>query len=164
MKAITNIYIRNYLTVCLTLFLSMISLVELNAQTNCEVTKDHGQGYTTAIKSVTALGNNSYKIVLDVKSTGCTSNCKTMSRYSVQALPGTYSNVVITVLEGNFIYNNIDLGPVLPGDDPGRGPRRRPDCRRLRLDRPRRVSDPRARSKPGHDDSPRAGRGLPAGR
>jgi len=36
-----------------------------NAQANCVLTKSHGLGFTTSIKSVKDNGNNSYTIVLD---------------------------------------------------------------------------------------------------
>ena len=116
MKMITRTLSIKYLANLLSLLFILFSIVDLNAQASCMITKDHGQGYTTAIKSVTALGNNSYTIVLDVKSNGCTGTCKAMARYSVQAIPGTYSNVFVTVIEGNLNYNNIDLGPTLGGD------------------------------------------------
>ena len=86
------------------------------AESNCEIGKVHGQGYSTSIKSVTDLGSNRYTIVLDVKQNGTTANCKAMARYSVEALPGTYSNVSIKVISGNLNYKNIDLGPTLSGD------------------------------------------------
>jgi len=96
--------------------LILFSTVQLKAQGYCAVDKDHGQGYTTSIKSVADNGNNSYTIILDVKHNGCTSGCKSMARYSVEAKPGTYSNVSITVISGNLNYKNIDLGPTLSGD------------------------------------------------
>ena len=116
MKMITRTLVLKYLAGWLSLFFILFSIVDLNAQTSCMITKDHGQGYTTAIKSVVANSNNSYTIVLDVKSNGCTGTCKAMARYSVQASPGTYSNVSVEVIQGNLNYNNIDLGPNLGGD------------------------------------------------
>ena len=44
-----------------------IPALQLKAETDCSVSKSHGQGYTTAIQSVTSNGGNSFTIVLDVK-------------------------------------------------------------------------------------------------
>jgi hypothetical protein len=114
---------RFYNLKLLSLFSSLLIILVLSlipssasAQTDCTITKSHGQGYTTAIKSVTDLGNSRYTIVLNVKYNGATNNCKTMARYSVEALPGTYSNVSIKVITGKLNYKNIDLGPTLAGD------------------------------------------------
>lgn len=85
-------------------------------QQYCEILKDHGQEYTTLIKSVTDNGANNYTIELRVTHNGCTDTCKSMARYSVEAIPGTYSDVSITVVSGNLNYKNIDLGPKLAGD------------------------------------------------
>jgi hypothetical protein len=104
------------------LFLSFFTLSFLffgysaSGQQNCQVAKEHGQGYTTSIINVTDNGNNSHTIVLNVKHNGCTDTCKSMARYSVEAQPGTYSNVFVTLISGNINYQNIDLGPNLGGD------------------------------------------------
>ena len=90
--------------------------IELKAQTDCDILKDHGQGYTTAISSVTDNNDGTHTIVLNIKHNGCSGNCKAMSRYSVEADPGTYSDVVIEVISGSLNYQNIDMGPDLGGD------------------------------------------------
>ncbi len=100
----------------LILFLLFILTSSLTAQSSCDLEKDQGQGFSTAISNVVDLGNGTYTIVLDVKSNGCSGSCKAMAHYSVQAAPGTYSNVFVTVIDGNLNYNNIDLGPNLGGD------------------------------------------------
>jgi hypothetical protein len=97
-------------------FSFLFSTFSASGQQNCQVVKDHGQGYTTSINNVTDNGNNSHTIVLNVKHNGCTDSCKSMARYSVEAQPGTYSNVFITLISGNLNYQNIDLGPNLGGD------------------------------------------------
>jgi len=105
----------NFLTIgIITMFL--FNSTKVKAQDNCEIIKEHGQGYTTSIRSVTDNGNNSYTIQLNVKHDGRTDGSKPMARYSVEAIPGTYSNVSITLISGNLNYKNIDLGPNLAGD------------------------------------------------
>lgn len=90
----------------------------------CEITKTNGGGFTTTIESVTqeCVGNvTKYHIVLRVAHNGCSGpTCKALSHYSVEALPGTYSNVGVQVISGNMTYTNIDLGPNL-GSDPFQG-------------------------------------------
>ncbi|HPE58286.1 MAG TPA: S8 family serine peptidase, partial [Bacteroidales bacterium] len=100
------------------LLLSLLFSVSnfLFSQNDCTVTLDHGQGYTTAIQSVTLSGPDTYDIVLNVKHNGCSGSCKAMARYSVEADPGSYTNVSIEIIEGSFNYSNIDLGPDLGGD------------------------------------------------
>ena len=88
----------------------------LQAQNECAIEIDQEQGYTTAIQSVEINQDGSHTIVLDVKSNGCSGSCKAMAHYSVEAIPGTYSDVVVTVIEGNLNYENINLGPDLGGD------------------------------------------------
>ena len=108
--------IFNSLVIFYIVIFAFLSSSSATAQENCVITRDHGQGYTTTINSVTDNGNNNYTIVLNVKHNGCVDTCKAMARYSVEALPGTYSNVFVTVISGNLNYQNIDLGPNLGGD------------------------------------------------
>ena len=104
-------------------FIFLSSLLFLFTQTSvkaqdpdCEIMQEHGQGYTTAIQSVVDNGNNTYTIVLNIKHNGCSGSCKAMAHYAVEADPGTYSDVYVTLIEGSFNYQNIDLGPDLGGD------------------------------------------------
>jgi hypothetical protein len=61
------------------------------AQENCEIEKLHGQGFSTSIQLVTENQDGSYTITLAVTSDGCPApGCKSLSHYSVEALPGTY--------------------------------------------------------------------------
>ena len=84
---------------------------------NCEVTKVNGGGFTTTIQSVVCSGNT-YTIVLRVDHDGCSGpSCQELSHYSVEADPGTYSNVSVHVISGIMTYSGIDLGPNL-GSDP----------------------------------------------
>ncbi len=116
MKILNDVY-RMFLLVTMT---GMLTAGPAQGQNTCDVLKDHGQGYTTAITSVVANDDNSYSIVLDVKHNGCSGNCKAMAHYSVEAQPGTYSDVVITLISGSFNYQNINMGPDL-GNDPFTG-------------------------------------------
>ena len=60
---------------------SLFNNSKAEAQDNCEIIKDQGQGYTTSISSVTENGNNSYTIQLNVKHNGQTDGSKPMARY-----------------------------------------------------------------------------------
>ena len=91
------------------------------AQDECTVEKSHGQGYTTAITSVTDIGSGNYTITLLVSHDGCPGpDCKSLSHYSVEAAPGTYSNVTVEPVSGSFSYSSISMGPDL-GSDPFQG-------------------------------------------
>jgi hypothetical protein len=97
-------------------FMSTIMAADIMGQSGFEVIKYHGQGYSTAITSVTDNGNNSFNVVLSVSQDGCDEpDCHEMQYYSVEALAGTYSNIVINVISGEFSYNGIDYGPYLNG-------------------------------------------------
>ena len=91
-----------------------------HAQDNpCDVTKVNGGGFTTTIQSVVCNpGSNTHTIILRVEHDGCPGPaCKELSHYSIEADPGTYSNVSVSVISGGMTYSNIDLGPNL-GSDP----------------------------------------------
>ena len=103
----------------MTLILTLTPSI-INAQ-NCDITKTNGGGFTTTIQSVVDNCNSTYTIVLLVEHNGCSgSTCQELSHYSVQATPGTYSNVSVAVITGGMTYSNIDLGPNL-GSDPFSG-------------------------------------------
>lgn len=88
---------------------------------DCKITKTHGQGYATTITSVHENDDGSHTITLLVSNDGCSSpECKSLSYYSVQALPGTYSDVVVEVVSGSMTFRNIDMGPYL-GSEPFTG-------------------------------------------
>ena len=89
---------RSLINLLLIVLLSSFSTV-LIGQTNCEVTKGHGQGYTTTITSVSDNGNNSYTIVLTIEHDGCGGpQCKELSHYSVEADENTYSDVSVNIV------------------------------------------------------------------
>jgi hypothetical protein len=107
-------------TVYLKIFIMIINLslfLTLQAQSDCQVVRDHGQGYTTSISSVTDNGNDSYTIVLTIQHNGCSEpECKSLNHYSVEAEDGTYSNVSVMTVAGGFSYGGIQMGPRLGGD------------------------------------------------
>ncbi len=92
------------------LVFSVFSFSTLSAQANCGVTLTHAEGYTSTISSVVDNGDDSFTITLTVSNDGCI-GCKAINRYSIQAEPGTYSDISVEALEGNFTFNNLDLGP-----------------------------------------------------
>ncbi|NQV01323.1 MAG: LruC domain-containing protein [Bacteroidia bacterium] len=89
------------------------------AQNPCDVTETNGGGFTTTIQSVVCnTGYSTHTIILRVEHDGCPGPvCQELSHYSVEAVPGSYSNVSVAVISGGMTYTNIDLGPTL-GSDP----------------------------------------------
>lgn len=78
----------------------------------CAIEKDNGGGFETAISNVVDNGNN-YTITLTVVHNGCGGPaCKELSHYSVEADPGSYSDMSVSGISGR-----IDRGPNL-GSDP----------------------------------------------
>jgi subtilisin family serine protease len=106
----------HFFTLTLLFLLSGYSVIY--AQDDCSIEKFHGEGFSTTITSVIENGDGSNTITLLVISDGCPSpECKSMSHYSVEALPGTYSDVSVEVVSGNMTYGSIYMGPNL-GSDP----------------------------------------------
>jgi len=98
--------------------LFMISASTSQALNPCDVTKVNGGGFSTTIQSVICNPGGTYTIILRVQHNGCPGPiCKELSHYSVEADPGSYSNVSVTVISGGMTYTNIDMGPNL-GSDP----------------------------------------------
>lgn len=111
--------------VFLATILFFTGLAKLSAQSSaCEITKTNGGGFTTIIESVIqeCVGTNTYyHITLRIEHNGCGGpTCQALSHYSVEAIPGTYSNVSVQVISGGMTYSNINLGPNL-GSDPFQG-------------------------------------------
>ena len=94
--------------VCLIFIVFSSSLII--AQESCEVTLNHDEGYTSTISSVLDNGDDSFTITITVENDGCI-GCKAINRYSIQAIPDTYSDVSIESLAGDFSFNVLDLGP-----------------------------------------------------
>ena len=117
MNPIYHFFKRRLSTVLISLLLLLFPFSSLNAQDGCEITKDHGQGYTTSITSVTDNGDNSYTIVLTVEHDGCDGpECKSLNHYSIEADEGTYSNISVVNVWGELTYGGINMGPNLGGD------------------------------------------------
>ena len=87
-----------------------------SAVVSCEITKENGDGFTTTIEWVEC-EDGLYTIILRVESDG---SGKELSHYSVEADPGTYSDIIVEVIEGNLTWEGIDYGPNL-GSDPFQG-------------------------------------------
>lgn len=83
----------------------------------CDVLGTNGGGFTTTITDVVQNCNSTYTITVRVEHNGCSGpSCKDLSHFSVEAAPGTYSNVSVNVVSGNLNYN-YENGPNL-GSDP----------------------------------------------
>ncbi len=88
----------------------------LVAQADCEITKEHGQGYSTTVQSVTELENNKFTIVLSLKHNDCgPPACKKINHYAVEAAPGTYSNISAVFVSGGSGNPSINYGPNIGG-------------------------------------------------
>lgn len=92
-------------------FFTLVSY-SLHAQSDCSVSVVHGEGYTSTITSVIDNGDDSFTVTILVENDGCI-DCKAINRYSIQATPGTYSDISAEVQSGNFTFNSIDEGPVV---------------------------------------------------
>ncbi|MCZ4409487.1 MBG domain-containing protein [Cryomorphaceae bacterium 1068] len=92
------------------LIVSVFSFSTLFAQAACEVSLNHEEGYTSTISSVVDNGDDSFTITLTVANDGCI-GCKSINRYSIQAEPGTYSDITVEALDGDFSFFSLDLGP-----------------------------------------------------
>lgn len=87
---------------------------------SCNVSGSNGGGFTTTITDVVQNCNGTYTITVKVDHNGCGGpTCKTLSHFSVEAIPGSYSNVSVNVLSGGLNYNYVN-GPNL-GSDPFSG-------------------------------------------
>ncbi|MFT5972695.1 MAG: hypothetical protein ACJAZC_002892 [Cryomorphaceae bacterium] len=101
------------LTAGLLFLISCIS-TSLSAQENCALSEEQSNGYSTSISNVTENSDGTYTIVVILENDGC-SGCKKLNRFSVEADPGTYSDVDVQLLSGDFTFANIDLGPSIGG-------------------------------------------------
>jgi LruC domain-containing protein len=107
---------KNILKCLIASFLILLSITSEAVQ----ITKSNGMGYSTTIESVVNNCNGTYTISLTLTHNGCGDpNCKSLSHLSIEALPGTYSNITKSVISGNFTGTLIN-GPNL-GSDPFSG-------------------------------------------
>ncbi len=99
------------------LLVAVFAMSSFGFATDCEITKVNGGGFTTTIQSVIQNCDNTYTITLRVEHNGCGGpTCKDLSHYSVQAAPGTYSNISVNVISGGMTYGSLEMGPNLGGD------------------------------------------------
>lgn len=99
------------------IIVSFLFTINIIAQ-NCEISKYQGMGYTTVIESV--IDNcDDYTIVAKIIHNGCSGpQCKELSHFSIEAIPGTYSDISVDFISGNMTYSNIDYGPNLGNNYP----------------------------------------------
>jgi LruC domain-containing protein len=105
-----------------TIIIAILSFSSVNTfadlKTVCDNYKTMGGGYSSSITSVVCnQPDHSHTITLMVQHTGCSgSGCPAISSYAVQAAPGTYSNVTVSILYGGINFTNINMGPALNGE------------------------------------------------
>lgn len=99
-------------------FITLLLNTVIYSQTsNCTITKTNGMGFSTTIESVVNNCNGTYTIQLLFSHNGCGGpTCKELSHLSIEALPGTYSSISATKLNGSWTYGNLSLGPNLGSD------------------------------------------------
>jgi hypothetical protein len=100
---------------------SFVQVYSASAQSACSDILSHGAGFTSSIASVeyNGLDQNAdpvHTITIRIENDGCTDpECKSLNHYSVEALPGTYSNIIHETITGNISYGGINMGPNLGG-------------------------------------------------
>jgi LruC domain-containing protein len=115
-----TIKLSHLLTIVLAFVFSTAYTNKAVGQSNCEITGVNGGGFTTTIQSVVDNCNGTHTIVLRVEHDGCGGpSCQDLSHYSVEAIPGTYSNPQVSVISGTLNYTLV-MGPNL-GQDPFQG-------------------------------------------
>ncbi len=117
MKTISNfLAIRFSVTLIIVMMLPQFSFAQL--KTVCDLYKSNGGGYSTTLTSVVCNEpDHSHTITLRVEHNGCDGiSCPAISRFSVQAAAGTYSNISVSILYGGMTFTSINAGPTLPGD------------------------------------------------
>jgi LruC domain-containing protein len=112
-----------YKTLVLLTLLMLSGYMYASSVDGCTITKANNSCFSTTISSVTLNSNNTYTIVLTVT---CSSQpgptCHELSHYSVEALPKTYSNVIVHVVSGGMKYDNtVVMGPELGASTPFQG-------------------------------------------
>ncbi len=97
-------------TVTTALLIMFAASAEAQGQTSCELTKNHGQGFTTTIESVVEDCDGGFEIKLRLEHDGCDSDCNELSNYAIQAADGTYSNISVGDVVGGFTFGQIETG------------------------------------------------------
>lgn len=115
------IQIKKTSRILATIFLMALLFVTFkpaSADDDCAISEENGGGFTTTITSVEENQDDTYTIVLTIEHDGCGGpSCKELSHYSVEADPGSYSDISVNVISGEMTYSQIDYGPNL-GSDP----------------------------------------------
>lgn len=107
----------------LKVLIAALFLLSINAQATpqCNLTKTNGGGFTTTIESVVNNCNSSYTISLIVSYNGASGPFNNaLSHFSVEAIPGTYANVMFRVVSGNMNNGYYLWGPIM-GQNPFQG-------------------------------------------
>jgi hypothetical protein len=99
---------------CFLLLAFAMLWLPIRAQQNCANTTSLSNGYSVSISNVVQNTNGSHTITLTVLNNGC-SGCKKLNELTVQAAPGTYSNVSVALISGAFSFASINMGPNLSG-------------------------------------------------
>jgi hypothetical protein len=97
------------------LIIAFIFTLTVNAKTtNTEITKANSEGFTVSLESVVDNMDSSYTIVIRVANNGKNSfTCKELSDISIEAMPGTYSNINIFAIMGDVTFSSFTDGPDL---------------------------------------------------
>jgi len=105
-----------------TSLIAILFLLTINTRAaKYEITKANSEGFTVTIESVVDNLDDTYSIVLRVANTGRNAfSCKELSQFAVEALPGTYSNVSLSLVAGTMSYASLNEGPNL-GTEPFQG-------------------------------------------
>lgn len=108
-------------TISITIIAFLLAFSINATASTCDLTKTNGGGFTTTLESVVNNCNSTYTITMLVTHNGAggPSN-KALSHFSVEATPGTYTNVSLAVVTGTMTYSSYTAGPNL-GVDPFQG-------------------------------------------
>lgn len=92
-------------------FFLIAASVQVQGQSSCELSRTHGQGFTTSIESVVQDCDGGFEIKLRLEHDGCSGpSCKELSNYAIEAQNGTYSDISVGDVAGGFSYGNIETG------------------------------------------------------
>lgn len=100
------------------LLIALLIISGYNASAT-SITKSNGMGYTTTLQNVICNSNSTYTIQMLVSHNGCSG--PKLSHLSIQASPGSYSNIQVQKISGKFTYGSIALGPNLGASTPFQG-------------------------------------------
>lgn len=100
--------------VLLTLLLGFGTFVLTNSaySQSCSLSKYHGQGFTTSIVNVVEdCSTGAFNVTLKVEHNGCPGPvCRELSNFAVEAIDGTYSDISVGNIVGDFSFSSIETG------------------------------------------------------